>query len=235
MSKSQGLSGTGNAADADQTVLPISADQSVGGVSRRNLVRAGLAAAPVLLVLKSQSALANGTGTGTHCKPSVWASIKAAGGCRSHSPQQVGGTCKNFDYWPDNKSEVCNRKYHNSNLTDSGPFDGNDFGQDSTLKDVCRGSRKVTKNGQPQDESLSTGNASKDKFGKHCASMYLNKTVRGSCPVDVETVKTIWRSCKDGGTWSPAPGAAGWTRDDCNEYFDYISTGTTPPGWKTCG
>jgi hypothetical protein len=211
------------------------------GVSRRRLIRAGLAAAPVMLALKSPSALASG---GAHMSCSVWASLKAANGFRSHSPQQVGGTCKNYDYWPTaypkkRTNTHCEKRYH-SDVKVSVPFDGSDFCYKSNgtvqvpnLREVCQGKFDT---GNASGKPCSTGSAEKDKLGKHCASMYLNIWVNSNCPLAEKDVKDIWTSCKDGvGTWSPYQGCPKpWTRTDCNEYFDYLCKGTKPASWSSC-
>ena len=186
------------------------------GLARRKLIRAGLAAGPVMLGLTSQSALAIGSSTGSSCKPSIWSSLKAAKGCRnSHTDTHLVTYCGHYDDWTVSTHSECGKKFHTS-TSGCVPFTGSYHGT-KTVKDVCR----------------STGTSAKDKLSKHCAAMYLNNTASTRpCPVDVPTVKAMWTACKDGaGTWSPAPGSVGWTRDDCNEYFDYICKGTKPASW----
>lgn len=197
------------------------------GIARRRLIRAGLAAAPVMLGLKSQSALATGT---THISCSAWASLSAAKGCHSsHTQHHAGGTCNNYDYWTSHQSGECDKGFHrrtnHRHQTDYSkcvPFEGSEF-QDKSLRDICKG-------------NVSSGDSKKDKLAKHCASMYLNLKVSGNCPFDEDTIKTIWNSCKNtGGTWTPFTGGQPWDRDDCNEYFDYVCKGTAPLSWdNTC-
>jgi hypothetical protein len=191
-----------------------------GGLARRRLIRAGLVAAPVMLALKSQSALATGA---THMSCSAWASLSAAKGCHSsHTQQQVGMTCKNYDYWPTISHSECNKRFHrHSDYRKCVPFDGSEYG-DKLLKDICKG-------------IVTTGDSRRDKLSRHCASMYLNLRIEGNCPFDEATIKSIWNHCKNGGSWTPPTGGTPWDRDDCNEYFDYVCTGTKPSYWgNTC-
>lgn len=210
-----------------QSNVKVVAPAESAGMARRKLIRAGLAVAPVMLGLKSQSALA--TGTGGHCKTSVWSSLSAAKGCRSsHAAVHATSTCNNYTYWPTLSHTECGKKFHN-HTTPCVPFDGSDFVGTPSVKDICRGKYYGS-----TGAAITTGNAEKDKFAKHCASMYLNNTISGSCPVDVVTVKAMWSACKSGsGTWTPASGGPGWTRKDCVEYFDYVCTGTKPSSWST--
>ncbi len=221
------------------TAQTLNMDLSLNGVSRRRLVRAGLAAAPVMLVLKSQSALATGTrDSGVNCKTSVWASLKAAGGCRSHSPQTTTETnCRLYSdsKWGTETHADCDKKYHHKSTRlarKEVPVDddaNDDYcGVNSSMRDVCAGKKRDSNN-----NVTNLSDSGKDKFARHCASMVLNIRVLKSCPVDEPTVKSMWRNCKNGGVWTPPSGGTGWTRDDCNEYFDYVC-GVIPSGWKTC-
>ena len=204
------------------------------GIARRKLIRAGLAAAPVMLALKSQSALAGGNGEHLNC--SVWASLSAAKGCtKSHAPAPKN-TCDGYDKWKDKDTKVfpkCGYKFHNdsNSNTQKVPFDGKEFrdtnGNSYTyhdLKMVCAG---VDSKGK----AFTGVNYEKQLLAKHCAAMVLNCAV-GNSPLTESQVRSIWSSCKDGGTWTPPGGGAAWTRAQCNDYFNYICLGTEPAGWK---
>jgi len=181
------------------------------GIARRKLIRAGLAAAPVMLALKSQSALANGT----QCLPSVWSSFKAAKrGCLSHGVTYTGGTCHPYNYWATQNSypNFCNNykntRFHSSTKggTYCPPFGGTNYGS-KNLRDICN----------------LTGTDAVTKLAKHCTAMFLNcKQSPSTCPVDARTCQTIWSQCSTGGTWVPCTGATAWNIDDCNDYFDYV-------------
>ena len=203
------------------------------GIARRKLIRAGLAAAPVMLALKSQSALAGGTGQHLNC--SVWASLSAAKGCmKSHAPAPKS-TCDGYDKWKSKDTRSfpkCGYKFHNDgkSTTQNVPFDGNEF-RDSNgysysyhdLKMVCGGL-------DSKGKSFTGGlNAEKQLLAKHCAAMVLNCSV-GNSPLTETQVKSIWNSCKDGGTWT-LPGGGTWTRTQCNDYFNYVCQGIEPSGW----
>lgn len=212
--------------DASSSPLIIAAS---AGIARRKLIRAGLAAAPVMLALKSQSALATGTVDHLHC--SVWASLSAAKGCmKSHAPAP-GKTCLSYDDWKykDTSSfPKCGHKFHDDGVswTPKVPFTGSHFRDSSgihNLKMVCAG-----KNSWGGD--FSTGNYERDLLGKHCAAMYLNCSV-GNSPLLESHIKSMWDSCKDGGNWT-LPSGGTWSRKQCNEYFNYICKGIEPDGWN---
>ena len=201
------------------------------GIARRRLIRAGLAVPPVMMGLTSQSALA--CTTSGHISCSAWASLTAGKGCHaSHfTGQWQGKTCSNYDKWPTVSHTECNKHFHDTtgitNRSDPNygkpcvPFQFTDFGLTPTLKDVCRGSML---NGT----AVTTNDAKRDLLGKHCASMWLNHVVNGSCPFsDPNTIKSIWAQCKNGGSGTCiAFGNVAWNRDQWCAYFDYLCTGT---------
>jgi len=203
------------------------------GIARRKLIRAGLAAAPVMLALKSKSALAGGTGEHLNC--SMWASLSAAKGCmKSHAPAPKN-TCDGYDKWKDKDTKVfqkCGYKFHNDGASNTSkvPFIGNEFRDSSwrgytyhDLKMVCAGK-------DSSGRTFNVGDPEKQLLAKHCAAMVLNCSV-GNSPLAENQVKSIWSSCKDGGTWS-LPGGGTWTRTQCNDYFNYVCQGIEPAGWK---
>lgn len=196
------------------------------GVARRRLIRAGLAAAPVMLGLKSQSALAGGTTN--HVKPSVWCSLKATtNGCLSHGGGHAGGTCDSYKTWSAQTSypNFCNdyrqTRFHWTTGKVYPPFSGYAF------------------TGKNCKEVLSLSGATPaEKLARHCMAMFLNaKTSTANSPISTTTCKTIWQSCSGGGTWTPAFGGPAWTIHDCNDYFDYIcgiSNPKNPPLNPVC-
>lgn len=216
----------------DKSIANVQSNPSVDAVSaRRKMLRAGLAAAPVLMGLKTQSAMA--TGTVNHCKPSVWSSLKGANGCRSsHTIQSAGKTCSHYTDWAVSNHTECSKKFHYNQYSACVPFGGSHWGDYSTIKDVCGGKKRDAYN---YTSNFTTGDSERDTLSKHCASMYMNNVAYGSAPVDIPTCKSIWNACKDNGVWSPPHGGTAWTRKDCNEYFEYCSKGTQPASWNnTC-
>lgn len=225
------------------------------GVSRRSLVRAGLAAAPVMLVLHSKSALATGTGSSNHMTCSAWASVSAAKGCHnSHTAQHVKKTCKSYTEWKDRDDAECGKRFHEHSSRKHVPFYGKDCTKSTnagdfvpTLKEVCKG-RFIQPVytivgyqswGVPIKEAsypvVTTGDPRKDLLAKHCAAMHLNATVENNCPLSTDQIKQVWGSCKDGGHWSPPSGGKTWSRDDCIDYFEYVCNGNEPASWgSTC-
>jgi hypothetical protein len=226
------------------------------GIARRKLIRAGLAAAPVMLALKSQSALATGTSTGEHMTCSAWASVTAAKGCHnSHTAKHVAKTCHSYTYWKDRDDNECKKYFHEHTSTKHVPFFGSDCNKSTnagtfvpTLKEVCKGkfiqpvitNVRYTMWGTPITETsypaVTTGDPRKDLLAKHCAAMHLNATVDRNCPLSTDHIKQIWGSCKNGGSWVPPSGGKPWSRDECIDYFEYVCNGTEPKSWlsTTC-
>lgn len=72
------------------------------GLSRRRLVRAGLAAAPVMAALQSNSVLAGGGSGGNCLRPSTFSSLYIGGpkALLSRDPRAgIGGVCKTPRHW----------------------------------------------------------------------------------------------------------------------------------------
>jgi hypothetical protein len=211
---------------------PVAASSPAdAGLARRKLIRAGLAGAPVLLGLKSQSALATGSTRGEHCKPSVWSSLKGAKGCRSSHVVDTGPVnCNHHTYWAGSTHSDCGKKFHHHATLPKVPFGGSDCNTTGkpvpSLKEVCRGYY-----GSNTGDRVANDSNDKGKLAKHCAAMYLNVTVDRKCPITEQDIHNIWNGCKDGGTWTPGHGGSAWTRTDCIEYFEYVCKGTKPVSW----
>lgn len=211
------------------------------GIARRRLMSAGLAAAPVMLVLKSPSAFAS---TGEHLNCSMWASLNAANGCKaSHAPIPVK-TCKSFEDWgnePDDEDAEKNKEYHldDQDRSKSADFDGSHYNKiDSStntvykpsLKEVCRGKRKKSDGSY---EDVKSSDPERDLLAKHCAAMHLNIKKSIGCPFNETQVNAIWSTCKDSEADTvQLTSNVSWTRRDCNEYFDYVSRGILPGRWQ---
>jgi hypothetical protein len=189
------------------------------GMARRRLIRAGLAAAPVMLGLTSQSALAgNGsTNPGVICKPSMWASMKAASTCLSHAGGNPTGTCKKYSDWANNSTVACKtHKYHPVTNPTASYHQLNTCYGTRTVVDVC----SLPSLSVPSGSGLSLA---KHKLGQHCAGMYINLQQGLPCPVSLADCQRIWQSCLTTDSCTPVVGATyTWTTDECNGYFDYI-------------
>ncbi len=180
-------------------------------IDRRKLIRAGLAATPVLMGLKSESALA--TGTETVCKPSMWSSIKAAGCRLSRQVIAKKGTCTHYSNWKTSSASSCSHKFHagyrNGGTTYTGAgFDATCWASAKTVKEVCG----------------TTDSGAKYELSRHCAAIYLQIQVYGasSCPISLTDCKNMWTACKDGGTYAPAGSNVKWKAQDCIEYLSYV-------------
>ncbi|MDO9165088.1 MAG: hypothetical protein Q7U13_03180 [Rhodoferax sp.] len=185
------------------------------GLARRRLIRAGLAATPVMFGLMSQSALANDV-----CiKPSAFSSLKAANMKLSHKPNQ-GWTCFSHGYW----------KNH------SHPAPYSDKAKSFFLTKVL-GPGEVTAGFASNPGGIYTGktlqqvlemngNASQTTaLARHVVGTFLTAVANGDDPTKV--LLTTWQ-CKqiwdNQGNWSPVTGQT-WTMANWLEYFDYVYGG----------
>lgn len=186
------------------------------GLARRRLIRAGLAATPVMLGLTSQSALANDV-----CiKPSAFSSLKAANMKLSHKPNQ-GWTCFSHGYWKNHshptpysdktKSFFLTKVLGPAEVTAG--FTSNPGGgyTDKTLQQV------LEMNGNASDTTA---------LARHVVGTFLTAVANGDDPTKV--LLTTWQ-CKqiwdNQGNWSPVTGQT-WTKANWLEYFDYVYGGT---------
>lgn len=180
------------------------------GVSRRRLIRAGLSAAPVVAVLKSNSVLAGGTGT--QCvKPSAFASLKNANfnhsrwdennmNCSCVRPQDWctrDYSCKHqklSEHKLHNKDRVHIKCWSNSLLIDN---------PDLTFHEV------FGRNDLAGDKD----------FARHVAACYANAVQFGdsNSPLSKGECLAIWRTAGDG--WTPASGGKSWSRADTDRFF----------------
>lgn len=182
------------------------------GVSRRRLMRAGLAAAPVMLALKSQSVLA----ADICIKPSSFSSLKAAANMTlSRAPNQ-GWTCYSHGYWKntDHPHPYSTKETSYFLATTSGVsagFTANPGGAytGKTLQNVLD----------------MTGNANNAALARHIVASFLTAVANSNNPATVLLTTTqcirVWNTLNAGNTWSPVAGV-NWTLTDTMAYFDYI-------------
>lgn len=188
------------------------------GIARRRLLRAGLAAAPVLAAMKSNTVLA---GEHTCIKASSFSSLKPANWKVSQGRTvNTNYNCFSHGYWKNVAKHP-----HPSPYTDnaksffqavpigaptgsiSAGFSGSNFAG-KTLLDIL----KIKGNSVTDDEALA----------RHLVGTFLTAVAFGDNPDSVllttTQCRTIWSG---GGFWSPAHGL-NWTLDDTMAYFDTI-------------
>lgn len=110
------------------------------GLSRRRLVRAGLAAAPVMAALQSNSVLAGGGSGGNCLRPSTFSSLYIGGpkALLSRDPRAgISGVCKPPGHWANRVPD----RYHNVMFLASGtlPRDDKDDKKDKKDDEKDRG------------------------------------------------------------------------------------------------
>ncbi|MDO8450905.1 MAG: hypothetical protein Q7T10_19095 [Rhodoferax sp.] len=186
------------------------------GLARRRLIRAGLAATPVMFGLTSQSALANDV-----CiKPSAFSSLKAANMKLSHKPNQ-GWTCFSHGYWKNHSHPAPysdkTKSFFLTKLLGPGEVTagftsnpGNEY-TGKTLQQV------LEMNGNANDTTA---------LARHVVGTFLTAVANGDDSTKV--LLTTWQ-CKqiwdNQGNWSPVAGQT-WTMANWLEYFDYVYGGT---------
>ncbi len=226
-----------------ETQLP---DQSETSESRRRLLRAGLAAGPVLLAVKSRSVLAcggsYGGGNGVKCRVtcSAFASIRAAnanGIKLSHHPTS-NYPCKSHNEWktcshPGIYSQKQNCFFHDKSYKSGRQSWGgcNSWGGDPSYSISYISYRKRTgcsyAGFKPRTSSYDFGDRTlqemlycSDPLARHLVATILNKA--GNLDTDnilpnAAQCQRIWQG---NGVWTPPNCTTVWTRADTIEWFD---------------
>lgn len=177
-----------------------------GGVSRRRLVRAGLAAAPVMAALKSNTVLA---GEHSCIRPSSFSSLAAAHMKLSNGrPVKTDYACKSHGYWKNHSNSFKTTQFLNSNSTITGftanpglAFNGKTF----------------------QDVLEMDGNNNNAALARHVAAAYLSAVSVNDDPNSVWLTKAQCNAIWNGqGVWTPFAGSPPWTLQGTMDYFDKI-------------
>lgn len=209
-------------AGGQQEVLPMDAKDLATGVQtstvtagmsdgRRRLMRAGLAAAPVLMALKSRSVLA----ADICIKPSAFASHQA-NTTVSHAVEIF--TCFSHGYWKNqafpapygNKDKSYFLGVPNFQIGVSAGFSGDPGG---------------TFSGKTLQQILNLGGGGYEALARHTVATFLTAVQYGDNPQTVlltqAQCRTLWFNLAGGGTWSPFTGAD-WGLQQTLDYFAYI-------------
>lgn len=183
--------------------------QASSGLSRRRLVRAGLASAPVLAALKSNTVLAGG-GDHTCIRPSSFSSLKLAEMTVSKGRViRDDFECKSHGYW----------KNHNGNLTST--FKQTLF-LDSSVTGFIENPGGAFTGKTLQNVLDMGGNRNNTALARHVVAAFLSAKSVGNDServlLTVSQCQAIWNGQ---GNWSPFAGA-NWTLVETMNYFDKV-------------
>lgn len=194
--------------------------------SRRKLVRAGLAAAPVVAAFKTNMVLASG-GDQVVC-PSTFASFKNNGYmCSVTAPSRSSGHCVPMDKCKVKTGTPHNKRKFGSDLDEDGR-QGCGFRHayredyhDKQLWELCakeytNQSNKGGKGGGGDGRR----DPARDELARYVSAAYISCLQHGSSAyLTKEQCVTIW---ENNGVWSPKVGGKPWSRSETIEYFQMV-------------
>lgn len=191
---------------------------SAAGVSRRKLVRAGLAAAPVLAALKSNTVLA---GDHTCVKPSSFSSLNPANWVVSKGRiVDANYECNSHGYWKkDDRAHPAPYNIKAKSFFLAKPAQAT---SDSVSAGFSGGTGSLFY-GMTLDEVMGLGGSVENTdLARHLVAFFLTAVANGddSNRVLLTTTqcRTIWAN---GGGWSPVAGMY-WKKADTMAYFDKV-------------
>ena len=193
-----------------QSALPGDAPaQKMAGISRRQLVRAGLSVAPVVAALKSNTVLAGsvGGGRGNGVTTSAFASLQANRGRVSNGRYKTDCEVRSPRDWNNQFSKLKDKKFQECGFTATpgGKFSSTKSGN-ITLNEVLRFE------GKDRDVVLA----------RYVVASYLTALQfhndRDVLALTTSQCTSIWNG---GGTWSPFAGAT-WDYAQTIAYFETI-------------
>lgn len=203
--------------------LESNLDELTGGPgiseSRRRLMRAGLAAAPVVMTLKSRSVLAT---TDHQCiKPSAFSSLRAAHMQLSRAPRN-DYTCYSHGYW---KTHDHPPPYTNKAASYFiAPPNGTPSGANVAIAGFAPAYGDIKK-GTTLQQVLDMGNGGYYALARHLVGTFLTAVANGDnlslVLLTTGDCRLIWSTLVGGGRWSPFTGA-NWDLNDTLAYFDYV-------------
>lgn len=176
------------------------------GLSRRRLVRAGLAATPVMAALKSNTVLA---GDHSCIRPSSFSSLTAAHMKLSRGREiQADYRCHSHGYWKNHEAGLASGFKTTRFLANGLGFTANPQNKYSalTLQQVLE----------------LKGNAYNAALARHVVAAYLSAVSVQDDPGMVLLTRSQCNAIWNGqGVWSPFAGAT-WTLDQTLNYFDAV-------------
>ncbi|WP_323002890.1 hypothetical protein [Denitromonas sp.] len=204
---------------------PADDTQNTADASRRRaLIKAGLAAAPLMATLKAQSAFATGS-THNCVHISAFASLARANMQLSRTVDS-SGTCYSHGYWKNHGSSTQKAAIFLTPVLQSScastPTAG--FAAVSPKTDVlaCKTLQQVLSMSGNSDKVVA--------LARHTVGMYLTAlNFPGDALYDETEVKAMWYGLVGAGSWQPAGSSIPLSLDQTMAYFNYIFDGTTPP------
>lgn len=202
----------------DERTQATDVDVSPAGVntSRRKLVRAGLAAAPVVAAFKSNMVLAGTGGTNVTVRASSFASFSTTGGSVAPNAQTTGS------FIPMKECETqqgCDDLLFGPTIYGRHTKPGCGFEITPSRTIAAKTLRQVFK----MDARSNT-----ERLAQYVAAGYLSAQRYGSNSyISEKRCKEIWRQ---GGEWEPTAGVT-WGMRQTLEYFDNVYSGT---GFSDC-
>lgn len=191
---------------------------SAAGVSRRKLVRAGLAAAPVLAALKSNTVLA---GDHTCVKPSSFSSLNPANWVVSKGRTvDTNYECFSHGYWKkDDRAHPAPYNIKAKSFFLAKPLNA----PSGSYSAGFSGGSSSRFYGMTLSQVLNYGgNDDNTALARHLVAFFLTAVANGDDPnrvlLTTTQCKTIWAN---GGVWSPVPGM-NWTNSDTMAYFNKV-------------
>ncbi len=178
-------------------------------MSRRALIRAGMAAVPVVAAMKTEMVLA--TTTNTTVRPSSFASFQANNCSVTPGRNTTGYYLSLSDCISrcTQQSALGSLRYFTSTLYGNGGF---------TFFTGCGISSSITMK-TLVSTTVSTSTASYTRLAVYCAAAYLAaQAYQGSSFLTTTQCKDIW---KNKGVWSPMAGI-NWTLAQTLAYFDRV-------------
>jgi hypothetical protein len=200
---------------------------SAEGLSRRRLVRAGLASAPVLAALQSNSVLAGGRSGGNCIRPSAFSSLTMAmeKGHASRAPRGAeGAKCKSPSDWKrqmpagwadvkfiggPGKSEKNKVGTGHGNRTPfvRPPALAGNFGRGAVSRDDLT-LRDILESTSQEDDAV---------LARYVTAAFLSLKAGGGWLTEGE-IKAIW---ENRGVWTTGTGES-WTRDKTIKFFESV-------------
>lgn len=178
--------------------------------SRRKLVRAGLAAAPVVAAFKGNMVLAAPSGTNVTVRASAFASVVPGQGSVAPRAQTTGffvpmSQCE--------KDPSCNDLLFGPDGCDGKSKSGCGFGMEPSPKVATMTLKQVF--------NLKT-RSDLERLAQYLAAGYLSaKTYGSDSYISEPRCKEIW---SNHGSWKPTPGVQ-WTMSDTLAYFEKVYSG----------
>lgn len=182
------------------------------GFSRRRLVRAGLAAAPVLASLKSQTVLAAG-GNHTCILASTFSSVAAANYTISAGRAiDSSYTCYSPTYWSTSTTGLVPSNFKNTKFVST----------ETGFTYVIPGLMPPFTSLSIQNVLTSTGTSDVVRLARYIAATYLTARVYGNAVFSTTKCVAIWNTVAGGGSLSAYTGGPPWTTAQYLAYFDKI-------------